>query len=261
LDDARTTGSIGMSGLTRRRAADTRARWRSRAARLDPWQVDAGLLTAIVLVVVLVDWAFASRSFFFGDDYVVFWQSRTHSLDLDYLTSAATAHFAPAHRLITYLFERIVPGSYDAALALVLAFLAAAVVLMQRTLALLFGRVWWTYGLALVFGLSTIYVSAVWWFSPALLILPALAFSIAVFTPICGGGRQLRERGWSGRLWPFVSASCSTRRRSWSPSSCSSCASSSSTSAHPLREPSARRSASGGSGSSTSFPLRSTSPW
>jgi hypothetical protein len=50
---------------------------------------------------------------------------------------------------------------------------------MQRTLALLFGRVWWTYGLALVFGLSTIYVSAVWWFSPALLILPALAFSIA----------------------------------------------------------------------------------
>jgi hypothetical protein len=154
---------------------------RRRAAfrRLAPKRVDALVLGGIVAFVVVFDYAYASRSYFFGDDFVVFWQGRLHGLTLDYLTSPATAHFAPGHRLLSYGLYRIAGLDFGAALVLLLAFHAVSVVLMQRILAGLFGRVWWTFALAFAFGLSVFYMSMLWWFSPGLLALPATAFSLA----------------------------------------------------------------------------------
>ena len=131
-------------------------------------------------IVVVFDYLVAARSYFFGDDFVVLWQSRTHGLTLDYLTSPATAHFGPGHRFLSYALYRIAGFNFGAALALLLAFHAAAVViLLQRVLAALFGRVWWSYVLALAFGLSVFTMAMLWWFSPGLLSLPSIAFSLA----------------------------------------------------------------------------------
>jgi hypothetical protein len=169
--------------------------------RLSPRRVDALVLAAVVAFVVVFDYVFASRSYFFGDDFVVFWQGRTHGLTLDYLTSPATAHFAPGHRLLSYGLYRIAGLDFGAALVVLLAFHAASVVLMQRILAALFGRVWWTFALALTFGLSVFFMSMLWWFSPGLLALPATAFSLACIHAYVWWWRT-RRRAWL--IWSVV---------------------------------------------------------
>ena len=131
----------------------------------------------------------------------MFWQGRTHGLTLDYLTSPATAHFAPGHRLLSYGLYRIAGLDFGAALVVLLAFHGASVVLMQRILAALFGRVWWTFALALTFGLSVSFMSMLWWFSPGLLALPATAFSLACIHAYLWWWRT-RRRAWL--IWSVV---------------------------------------------------------
>src|SRR3954466_8922831 len=98
-------------------------------------------MEGIVAGVVRFDWAFASRSFFFGDDIVTFWQGKTHGLSFDYLTSPIIGeHFAPGVRLLSYALERLAPFDWGVATAVMLAFHAVSVALLQRILAAMFGR-------------------------------------------------------------------------------------------------------------------------
>ena len=141
---------------------------------------DAALLAAIVAIVVVFDWAFASRSFFFGDDLVTFWEGKARGLSFDYLTTPIVGgHFSPGVRLLSYGLLRLAPLDWNVALGVVLAFHAASVVLVQRTLAALFGRAWWTFALSLAFGLSMILMARIYWFSAAAQGIPAIALSLA----------------------------------------------------------------------------------
>ena len=152
----------------------------ARPQRAPDRRVAVVLLAVVVVVVVVFDYAIASRSFFFGDDIVIFFQGKAQGLSLDYLTSPTIgAHFAPGVRLLSYGLQRVAPLNWDVGLALVLAFLAAAVVLQQRLLAALFGERWWTFALALAFGLSLIEFSRVVWFSAAVQGIPAVALALA----------------------------------------------------------------------------------
>jgi hypothetical protein len=111
----------------------------ARPHRAPDRRVAVVLLAVVVLVVVVYAYAIASRSFFFGDDVVIFFQGKAQGLSLDYLTSPTIgAHFAPGVLLLSYALQRVAPLNWDVGLALVLAFLAVAVVLQQRLLAALF---------------------------------------------------------------------------------------------------------------------------
>lgn len=193
-----------MSGAvlpSRRRAARGKPGRGAAVRGLSARRVDALVLAAIVLFVVVFDYAFASRSYFFGDDIVVFWQSKTRGLGLDYLTSPATAHFAPGHRLLSKALLRVAGLDFGAALALLLAFHAASVVLMQRILNALFGRAWWTFALAFALGISVFSMAMLWWFSPGLLSIPATAFALACIHAYLWWSRT-RRRAWL--IWSVV---------------------------------------------------------
>jgi hypothetical protein len=185
----------------RRRAARRKPRRGAAVRRLSPRRGDALLLAAIVVVVVVFDYAYASRSYFFGDDVVILWQSRTHGLSLDYLTSPAGLHLAPGHRLISWAQYRVAGVDFGAALAVLLAFHAASVVLLQRVLAVLFGRVWWTFALAFTFGLSVFFMAMFWWWSPGLFSVPATAFSLASIHAYLWWWRT-RRKAWL--IWSVV---------------------------------------------------------
>jgi hypothetical protein len=168
---------------------------------LAAWQVDALLLGAIVLVVFVVDYVFASRSYFFGDDIVVFESSRAHALTPHFLLSVSTAHFSPGQHLGGWLFQRIVGYDWGLTIAIFLAFHAATIVLMQRILNLLFGRVWWTFALAFVFGLSVVFLAPLWWFSSALLVFPSIAFTTASIHAYLWWNESRR---WQWLAWSVV---------------------------------------------------------
>jgi hypothetical protein len=141
-------------------------------------RLDALILAAIVAVSVAVQYAFASSSFFFQDDWGLFHQSLAGGLDPGTLTKAVEAHFAPGHRVLDFIVTRYLPHFHEA-LALLLCFHAVSIVLMQRILALMFGRKWWTFALAFAFGLSMIYAATLWWWASAAHAIPAVTFSLA----------------------------------------------------------------------------------
>jgi hypothetical protein len=161
------------------------ARWRAGAsagrgaavARIIP--IEAAVLALVVVTSAAVGWAFASRSWFFSDDFVLFHQVQLEGAHLGFLFERAIVHFAPGHRLFEIVVQRLGPLNFDLALAILLAFHCAAIVFLQRTLAAVFGRRWWTFAVALAFGLSFVYVNALEWYSGGLLSIPGVAFSLA----------------------------------------------------------------------------------
>jgi hypothetical protein len=141
-------------------------------------RLDALILAAIVAVSVAVQYAFAASSFFFADDWGLFHQSLAGGLDPATLTKSYSPQFAPGHRVLDFIVTRYLPHFHEA-LALLLCFHAVSIVLMQRLLALLFGRKWWTFALAFAFGLSMIYAATLWWYASAAHTIPAVTFSLA----------------------------------------------------------------------------------
>ena len=90
------------------------------------------ILAAIVVVQAAVAWHFASQSFFFEDDFVNFREAARDGLTYGYLTKPVYIHFAPAHRLADYLVQRYATLDFDVALAAMLGFYAASVVLIPQ---------------------------------------------------------------------------------------------------------------------------------
>ncbi len=153
------------------------AQARAVVGRVSP--IEGAVLALVVITCAAVGWAFASQSWFFSDDFVLFHQVQLQGVHPGFLFERAIVHFAPGHRLFEIVVQRFAPLDFNIALGILLAFHCAAIVFLQRTLAAVFGRRWWTFCVALAFGLSFVFVNSLEWYSGGLLTIPGVAFSLA----------------------------------------------------------------------------------
>jgi hypothetical protein len=142
-------------------------------------RVDAALLAVVVVVAGVFDWAFAAQSGFFSDDFVQLEDAHAQGLHFGLLSEQAIVHFSPGSRFFIYVVERLSAPDFHFGLAILLAFQCASIVFLQRTLAALFGRRWWTFVLALAFGVGIAFLPGLQWYTAGLLSVPATAFSLA----------------------------------------------------------------------------------
>jgi hypothetical protein len=123
------------------------------------------LLAILVVVPTAFIWHFASSSYFFWDDLALFYQARNSGAVWSYAFDPAWGYLAPAYSLAYLALDRIAPMNFEVALGTLVACQAVSAVLLQRILTLLFGRVWWTYALALAWAISAIYLPSLMWFA------------------------------------------------------------------------------------------------
>lgn len=162
------------------------------------------LLVGIVVVQAAITWHFASQSFFFGDDFVLFEEAASAPLTLGYLAGSALGQFSPGGRLYILLLQRHAPLDWNVALLSLMAANALAVALIQRILALVFGTRWWTYVVAFAYGVSMILLPSFEWFSAGLGRFALAAFTLASIH----GWLCWRETGRWGWLAWSVAAMC-----------------------------------------------------
>jgi hypothetical protein len=171
--------------------------WRGRTA-------EYALLAVVVLVQGAITWHFASQSFFFGDDFVVFEEALGAPLTLGYLAGAVLGQFSPGGRLYLLVLQRHAALDWNVALGTLVFLHAITVALIQRVLALVFGSRWWTYVLAFAYSLSIILLPSFEWFSGGLgrFVLSAMTLA-SLHGYLCW--RQTRR--WPWLAWS-VAAMC-----------------------------------------------------
>src|SRR4051812_21895143 len=123
------------------------------------------LLALVVLLQAALVWHFASRSYFFQDDFVSLFHARTADLTPGWLIGNQIGRFAPGQRLLTFTLWRVAGFDFTAALATLVAIQSIGVVLLQRILALLFGSRWWTFVIAFAYGTSVLLMPSLQWYS------------------------------------------------------------------------------------------------
>jgi hypothetical protein len=137
-------------------------------------------LAVVLLVSALVNWHFASQSFFVADDILLFEQAVGERFtDLGFLLDVHGDHFAPGRRAVTVLLQQHAPLNYDLTIAGLIAAHSTAIVLLQRILRLLYGARWWTVAVAFAFGVSIVVTTTLEWFSAAILVVPETALCLA----------------------------------------------------------------------------------
>lgn len=142
-------------------------------------RVEWVMLAFLVALTVAFIWRFASSSFFFLDDLAHLYWAQHSGLGWSYAFDPAWGHLVPGFRLTFFALYRIAPMNFEAALAILVACQTISAVLLQRILALLFGRTWWTYALALIWGISIIYLLEFNWFAAGLHRIPSIAATLA----------------------------------------------------------------------------------
>lgn len=183
-------GAAGRTGPRRQAAPSGSERWR-----------EAAWIALVVAISTAVTAAIASRSYWVSDDFLVFQDASAGGYDYEYLVSRAIVHFSPGHRLGALVIQREAISDYNVALALLLVFQAASVVLVQRVVRWFAGPVWWSYALALGFGLSPILFVSLEWFGAGLMVLPPTAFTLAALHAYLSWW-ETRRRGWL--IWSVV---------------------------------------------------------
>ncbi len=158
-------------------------------------RAEYGLLAVAVAVVGAVCWHFASSSYFVADDLPVFYDAQVGGgYNLGFLGSEVIVHFSPGLRLVSLVIQRHAAFDFDVALGFILACHLAGVALLDRILRFWVGPVW-SLALALAYGLSIIFTTALQWFSLGLQTLPPIAFSLAaIHAHLCW--RRTRRPAW-----------------------------------------------------------------
>jgi hypothetical protein len=167
-----------------------------------PRSRDGTLMTFVVLTQAALVWLFASRSYFFQDDFVNLFHASQARLTPAWLTGNQIGHFAPGQRLLTFTLWRAAGFDFSAALATLLAIQSIGVVLIQRNLALLFGSRGWTFAVAFAYGISVLLMPSFQWYSAGSLTLPEATLAVAsIHAYLCWW--RGRSRAW---LWWSVTA-------------------------------------------------------
>jgi hypothetical protein len=161
------------------------------------------LLGGIVIAQAIFNWHFASRSFFYADDFVAFQDALTGAYSPDFLFGIHGGHLSPGRRAVTLFIQYHATLDYDFALGLLLAAHSIGVVLVQRILRLVFGARWWTLAVAFAYGISIVIQPSLQWFSAGVLILPSATFGLAAIHGYLCWWRTGR-RGWL--VWSVAAA-------------------------------------------------------
>ena len=164
------------------------------------------LLAGVVIAQAILNWHFASQSFFYADDFVAFQDALSGRYSPDFLFAIHGGHLSPGRRAVTLFLQYHATLDYEFALGLLLVAHSISVVLVQRILRLLFGARWWTLAVAFAYGISIVISPALQWFSAGVLILPSTTFlprghpriSLLVANRPAGVARLVRGRGHRG---------------------------------------------------------------
>src|SRR5438045_4177742 len=92
------------------------------------------LLAAVAVLPAILMFALAADRYFFQDDFLNFGLARTQGLTWHYLKWPIFGHFAPAHRFVDLLVERMFPIDFRWALLFLIVFFAGSVILLQLIL-------------------------------------------------------------------------------------------------------------------------------
>lgn len=158
-------------------------------------------IALVVAVTTTVTGAIAGRSSWQSDDFLILQDAARGGYTYAFLVSQAIAHFSPGHRLVSLVLFREAPFDHDFALAFLLVVQACSVVLVQRIVRWFAGPVWWSYALALAYGLSPIVFQALEWFTAGLLVLPSAALWLASLHAYLNW-RRTGRRAWL--IWSVV---------------------------------------------------------
>jgi hypothetical protein len=174
----------------------------SRAATFPIWPRERSTAAALSVLVVCQMVSFfvvTDRAFFVGEDYYNFQLARETSF-LRYLaTPLLHVYPAPGHRLVTFVFQRLFPLDYTVSRLFLLVVLAATTIILAQ-LVRTFARSeeWWTVPLLVPFALSETLVSAVWWWSNGLPVIPALFFTALALSAWLRSYTTPHRRFWIG---------------------------------------------------------------
>ena len=144
----------------------------------DAWR-EVLVLAAVVIGQAIINWHFASQSFFYADDFVAFQDALSGRYSPDFLFAIHGGHLSPGRRAVTLFLQYHATLDYEFALSLLLVAHSISVVLVQRILRLLFGARWWTLAVAFAYGISIVISPSLQWFSAGVLILPSTTFALA----------------------------------------------------------------------------------
>jgi hypothetical protein len=171
----------------------------TRARVLDVGRRELFVLVGVLVVQWMVNWHFASRSWFVFDDFDAMYQAHIGGWGVDYLLRPVNDHISPGVRTVAQLLVPRAAFDWNVALGLVLACHSISVVLLQRILRLVFGARWWTLAIAFVYGISIVILPSLEWFSAGVLALPATTFSLAAIHAYLCWWRTGRRRwlAWS----------------------------------------------------------------
>ena len=173
------------------------------------------LLAAVVLLPTAFIWHFASPGYFLSDDFHnLYWASNADDVGSFLFGASYSDHLSPGHRLVYLVLQRVAPMNFDVAVAFLLLCHAGSAVLLQRILALFFGRVWWTYALTLAWAMSVVYVAASCGSQQGSIRSLRRRRPWPRSTATCAGGRPVDAGGFGGPWAPCASDSPSTSRRS-----------------------------------------------
>jgi hypothetical protein len=137
------------------------------------------VLAGVVIAQAILNWHFASRSFFVADDFVYFEDAMSGRYTPDFLFAIHGGHLSPGSRALALFLQYHATLDWDFTLGLFLAAHSISVVLVQRILRLVFGARWWTLAAAFAYGVSIVVQPSLQWFSAGVLILPSTTFGLA----------------------------------------------------------------------------------
>ncbi|MDQ2724089.1 MAG: hypothetical protein M3Y36_01115 [Actinomycetota bacterium] len=165
-------------------------------------------LSALVAASVIWVAHFSSRSFFFWDDFLYLRQAQIQGLSLRYLFERYpfNGHASPGHRFGDWLSQALAPLNFVFAQALLLVFVAGAVVLLFGVLTELAGPGRLRWFLSALYATSTVQVAMVASWGNGLLRLTATCLSLGCIYGYLRHRRTGSSR-WMTGSWVFLAGS------------------------------------------------------
>ena len=143
-------------------------------------------LAAVVIGPIVMMAHFTARSTFVWDDIVNLREAQLSNLSIGYLVDESPAvcclglRLAPVHRLAYWLLQEFSPMNFRIAQATALVCFALVLLVLHRLLVELFGTGPGPLILTLLYGVSTVHVDVIQWWSASLDRLPDTLFSLLV---------------------------------------------------------------------------------
>jgi len=140
-----------------------------------PAYVGIGVVAALQALVI--GW-YASKSWFFVDDFLFLRQGKDASLNLDYLRLSLFEHFSPVHRLYDWLFVRAGEPSWTLAAVVLVALTVACTLAFAYLLTGITRRTPMIVGATAVYALSLFFIRTSPWWTAGMHLLSVTLFSM-----------------------------------------------------------------------------------